>query len=63
MPATLRELAELKPSTLAIMHGASFRGDCAAALNSLADAYEATFRVTRLATYDSPSDRDRVGAR
>jgi hypothetical protein len=31
----------LAPSTLALMHGASFRGDGAAALNMLADRYEA----------------------
>jgi len=36
----IRELAELAPSTLAIMHGSSFRGDGAAALHGLADAYE-----------------------
>jgi flavorubredoxin len=36
---TIRKLAELQPSTLAIMHGSSFRGDGAAMLHSLADAY------------------------
>lgn len=34
--ATLERLASLKPKTLAIMHGSSFRGDCAAALKDLA---------------------------
>jgi flavorubredoxin len=43
IPTTLRRLAELAPTTLAVMHGASFRGDGAAQLRSLADAYEATF--------------------
>lgn len=38
---TIRSLAELKPSTLALMHGPSFDGDCAAALGALADGYEA----------------------
>ncbi len=33
---TLHRLAELKPATLALMHGSSFRGDGAAALISLA---------------------------
>jgi flavorubredoxin len=33
----LRRLAELKPATLAVMHGSSFRGDGAGALNALAD--------------------------
>jgi flavorubredoxin len=36
---TIRKLAALKPKTLAVMHGASFSGDCAGALNSLADFY------------------------
>jgi hypothetical protein len=36
---TIRRLAELNPTTLAIMHGSSFTGDCAAALNGLADSY------------------------
>lgn len=36
---TIRKLAALKPKTLAIMHGASFEGDCAGALNALADFY------------------------
>jgi flavorubredoxin len=49
VPATLRQLAELRPRTLAVMHGASYAGDGAAALRSLADAYEAEFPVTRLA--------------
>jgi flavorubredoxin len=36
---TLRKLAELQPSTLAIMHGPSYSGDGGAMLNALADAY------------------------
>ncbi len=39
-PATLRALADLGPTTLAIMHGSSFTGDGAAALHALADRYE-----------------------
>jgi flavorubredoxin len=42
---TLRRLAELAPQTLAIMHGASYGGDGAKALRTLADYYE-----TRLQT-------------
>ena len=38
LPATIRELAELDPDTLASMHGASY-GDCHEALHALADAY------------------------
>ncbi len=44
---TIRKLAALQPKTLGLMHGASFNGDCAAALNGLADYYEAS--VTKLA--------------
>ena len=36
---TIRRLAALEPKTLAIMHGSSYNGDCAAALNGLADFY------------------------
>ena len=36
---TLRRLAALAPRTLAIMHGPSYAGDAAAALESLADGY------------------------
>ena len=41
VPATLRTLADLAPSTLACMHGSSFRGDGAAQLRSLAEYYDA----------------------
>lgn len=40
MGATLRKLAELKPRTLALMHGPSFRGDGGAALTALAADYD-----------------------
>ena len=39
--AVLRGLGDLEPSTLAVMHGASFSGDGRAALYDLAAAYEA----------------------
>ena len=38
---TIRRLADLRPSTLALMHGPSFSGDGASALVSLADDYQA----------------------
>jgi flavorubredoxin len=38
--ATLRQLGDLHPTTLAIMHGMSFRGDGKAALYDLAAGYE-----------------------
>ncbi|MFH8571329.1 MBL fold metallo-hydrolase [Streptomyces sp. NPDC017993] len=44
---TMRSLAELAPRTLAVMHGSSFHGDGAAALNALADGLEARFRPER----------------
>jgi flavorubredoxin len=42
---TIRALADLQPTTLGLMHGPAFAGDCAQALRDLADAYD-----TRLAT-------------
>lgn len=45
---TIRKLAELQPSTLAIMHGSSYSGDGGAMLNALADAY-----AKRLATAEA----------
>ncbi len=38
--ATLRGLGDLRPSTLALMHGSSFQGDGGKALYDLAAAYE-----------------------
>jgi hypothetical protein len=37
---TLRALADLEPTTLGLMHGPSYNGDCAQALRDLAGAYE-----------------------
>ena len=39
VPATLEALAQLAPTTLACMHGSSFRGDAAAQLRGLGAAY------------------------
>jgi flavorubredoxin len=36
----LRALADLRPATLALMHGPAFTGDCEQALRDLADAYD-----------------------
>lgn len=38
---TLQQLADLNPSTLAMMHGSSYTGDGAAQLHGLADGYAA----------------------
>lgn len=45
MGATLRKLAELKPRTLALMHGPAFTGDGAAALTALAEDYDRRLRA------------------
>jgi flavorubredoxin len=37
---SIRRLAALKPEALGLMHGPAYRGDCVAALASLAGAYE-----------------------
>lgn len=37
---SIRRLAELKPESLALMHGPAFRGDCVGALKALAEGYE-----------------------
>jgi len=41
---TIRKLAAFEPKTLAVMHGSSFNGDCAATLDALADDYDARLR-------------------
>lgn len=40
-PRTIRRLAQLQPTTLALMHGSSFSGDGGTALSALADEYQA----------------------
>ena len=42
---TVRQLAALNPRTLALMHGPSFAGDCAAALRDLGDDYDRRLRA------------------
>lgn len=48
--STIRALGDLSPTTLAIMHGSSYRGDGRAALHALADAYDEMVRPEILAT-------------
>jgi flavorubredoxin len=43
VPETYRRIADLNPQRLAIMHGSSFDGDCAALLRAMADVYEDRF--------------------
>ena len=45
----LKKLADLKPKTLAIMHGSSFTGDCAHALGDLNTVYREIFGRERQA--------------
>ena len=42
---TIRRLAELRPSVLALMHGPTFKGDGGDALDRLADYYERLLRL------------------
>ncbi|HUP69193.1 MAG TPA: MBL fold metallo-hydrolase [Acidimicrobiales bacterium] len=42
--ATVRRLARLNPTTLALMHGSSFAGDCVTALHDLAEDYDRRVR-------------------
>jgi len=45
----MRELGDLRPSTLAIMHGSSFTGDCRQALYDLANRYESLMQSSAAA--------------
>ncbi|MFE3289486.1 MBL fold metallo-hydrolase [Rhodococcus sp. NPDC059234] len=42
---TIRSLADLEPSTLGLMHGPAFTGDCAGALRDLASEYQGRFEA------------------
>src|SRR5215471_9171495 len=42
-PAKLRSLADLKPETLAVMHGSSYRDKCDGLLTGLAGVIKETF--------------------
>jgi flavorubredoxin len=50
--ATMRRLGDLAPTTLALMHGSSFRGDGKQALYDLATAYQEHYPSLRAATDD-----------
>ncbi len=43
--STIRKLADLKPRTLAVMHGSSFNGHAAQALRDLGDVYDAMLQA------------------
>lgn len=46
--AVMRRLGDLRPRTLALMHGSSFAGDGGQALHDLADSYEEQYLTGRL---------------
>jgi flavorubredoxin len=54
VPETYRRLADLNPTRLAIMHGSSYDGDCAALLRSMADVYEQRYGCTSAAIPAQP---------
>ena len=43
----IRSLADLKPKTLAVMHGSSFNGDAGRALHDLADLYDGWLKTSK----------------
>jgi flavorubredoxin len=58
--ATMRSLAALHPTTLGVMHGPSYAGDCAQALHDLAAAYDERLAVegARMALPHAPGPVD-----
>jgi len=52
---SIRKLAGLKPTTLAVMHGSSYRGNGAKALHALADYYEQRLRAAMPARALTPA--------
>ena len=64
MGSTIRRLAKLAPRTLALMHGPSFAGDGASALNALAESYDQRVRSAvidaKIATPDQSRTEQRV---
>jgi flavorubredoxin len=63
VPATYRRLADLEPARLAVMHGSSYEGDCAALLRTLADVYETRYScgAISLPAQTLPSHEQPVG--
>jgi flavorubredoxin len=62
VPATYRRLAELQPRRLAIMHGSSYEGDCAALLRAMAGVYEERFGCAAAPPAALPGHTAPVGA-
>jgi len=62
VPATYRRLADLNPQRLAVMHGSSYDGDCAALLRNLADVYDSRYGCSTLPAQPLPGHDNLVGA-
>jgi flavorubredoxin len=54
VPATLRRMADLNPSRLAIMHGSSYEGDAPAMLRAMADVFEQRYGCGAVETPAQP---------
>lgn len=63
IPAAYRRLADLNPTTLAVMHGSSYNGDCPRLLRELADIYETRFGCRAAPAQPLPGHDTPVGAR
>jgi flavorubredoxin len=63
VPATYRRLAALQPSTLAVMHGSSYNGDCPELLESLAGVYETRYGCSGPTVPAQPSPAEPVSVR
>lgn len=63
VPATYRRLADLNPQRLAVMHGSSYEGDCAALLRQMADVYAERYGCnSAVANQPLPAHESLVGA-
>ena len=62
VPATYRRIADLNPQRLAIMHGSSYEGDCAALLRQMADVYEERYGCVTMPSQPLPGHDSLVGA-
>jgi flavorubredoxin len=62
VPAAYRRLADLNPTTLAVMHGSSYNGDCPRLLRELADIYETRFGCRTAPAQPLPGHDAPIGA-
>ncbi|MEA2456549.1 MAG: hypothetical protein QOI45_2811, partial [Thermoleophilaceae bacterium] len=63
VPETLRQLADLEPKRLAIMHGSSYEGDAPAMLRAMADVFEQRYGCASINLTAQPPDVGEVAAR